>query len=88
VGQIQQRATDSRRAHARTRRPRNGRQRHPFHGQRVFDNANPIGDADALLTRDGGKQHLWIPNAGHNDIFIIATETYFAKLQSFTAQLP
>jgi fermentation-respiration switch protein FrsA (DUF1100 family) len=61
----------------------------PFtHGQRVFDNANPIGDADALLTRDGGKQHLWIPNAGHNDIFIIATETYFAKLQSFTAQLP
>jgi alpha-beta hydrolase superfamily lysophospholipase len=61
----------------------------PFtHGQRVFHNANPVGDADAPLTRDSGKQHLWIPNASHNDIFIIATETYFTKLQSFTAQLP
>jgi abhydrolase domain-containing protein 17 len=61
----------------------------PFsHGQHVFHNANPIGDADAPLTRDGGKQHLWIPNASHNDIFVIAFQTYFTKLQSFTAQLP
>jgi abhydrolase domain-containing protein 17 len=61
----------------------------PFnHGQRVFHNATPVGDADAPLTRDSGKQHLWIPNASHNDIFVIATETYFTKLQSFAAQLP
>jgi alpha-beta hydrolase superfamily lysophospholipase len=84
----------------------------PFsHGQTVFHNAPPVGDADGPLTRtrvgdassdgtlhsDGtqgakppasGKQHLWIPNAGHNDIFVIATETYFTKLQSFTNQLP
>ncbi len=61
----------------------------PFsHGQTVFHNAAPVGDQDAPLTRTGGKQHLWIPNVSHNDIFIIATETYFTKFQSFTAQLP
>jgi alpha-beta hydrolase superfamily lysophospholipase len=61
----------------------------PFaHGQAVFHNAAPIGDQDAPLTSVSGKQHLWIPNAGHNDIFVIATQTYFTKLQSFAAQLP
>ena len=61
----------------------------PFaHGQAVFHNAAPIGDQDAPLTRDGGKQHLWIPNAGHNDIFVIAAQPYFDKLKSFAAQLP
>lgn len=61
----------------------------PFsHGQAVFHNANPVGDQDGPLTRNGGKQHLWIPNASHNDIFILASHTYFDKLQSFTAQLP
>lgn len=61
----------------------------PFsHGQKVFHNASPEGDADAPLTRTSGKQHLWIPNAGHNDIFILNSQTYFQKIQSFTAQLP
>jgi alpha-beta hydrolase superfamily lysophospholipase len=61
----------------------------PFsHGQAVFHNASPIGDSDAPLTRDSGKQHLWLPNAGHNDIFIVNSATYFQKIESFTAQLP
>jgi abhydrolase domain-containing protein 17 len=61
----------------------------PFsHGQAVFHIAAPVGVSDAPLTRDGGKQHLWIPNAGHNDIFILNAGTYFDKIRSFTAQLP
>ena len=61
----------------------------PFaHGQKVFQNAQPEGDNDASLTRTSGKQHLWIPNAGHNDIFQAAPKLYFDKIQSFANEIP
>jgi abhydrolase domain-containing protein 17 len=61
----------------------------PFaHGQKVFHNAHPKGDKDVSLTRISGKQHLWIPNAGHNDIFQVAPKLYFDKVQSFANEIP
>lgn len=61
----------------------------PFaHGQKVFHNAQPDGDNDGSLTRTSGKQHLWIPNAGHNDIFQVAPKLYFDKVQSFANEIP
>ncbi|HEY4045261.1 MAG TPA: alpha/beta hydrolase [Acidobacteriaceae bacterium] len=61
----------------------------PFaHGQKVFHNAQPKGDKDASLMRTSGKQHLWIPNAGHNDIFQAAPKLYFDKVQSFANEIP
>ncbi len=61
----------------------------PFrHGQKVFRNAPPHGDKDATLTAEGGKQHLWIQGAGHNDIFEVAWKTYFDKVEAFAKELP
>jgi fermentation-respiration switch protein FrsA (DUF1100 family) len=61
----------------------------PFsHGQKVFHNAQPEGDHDAPLTRTSGKQHLWIPDAGHNDIFQAAPKLYFDRVQSFASEIP
>lgn len=61
----------------------------PFvHGQKVFHNAQPTGDNDASLTRTSGKQHLWIPSAGHNNIFRVAPKLYFDKVQSFANEVP
>lgn len=61
----------------------------PFaHGQKVFRNAPPYGGQDAPLTRDGGKQHLWIDGAGHNDIFVVAWKAYFDKVDSFVKAIP
>jgi len=49
----------------------------PFsHGQRIYELADPP------------KQHLWIPNAGHNDVLIAATDEYLYALKSFAASLP
>jgi fermentation-respiration switch protein FrsA (DUF1100 family) len=60
----------------------------PFaHGRKVFHNVEPKGDNDVSLTRTSGKQHLWIPNAGHNDILQVAPELYFDKVQSFAKQI-
>jgi fermentation-respiration switch protein FrsA (DUF1100 family) len=61
----------------------------PFsHGQKVFYNAQPEGGNDSSLTRTSGKQHLWIPNAGHNDIFQVARKLYFDRVQSFADEIP
>jgi len=61
----------------------------PFaHGEAIFRAAPPEGDQDAPLTRDGGKQHLWIPGAGHNDIFAVAPRLYFDRVEAFARQLP
>jgi abhydrolase domain-containing protein 17 len=58
------------------------------HGERVFHNAAPVGDSDVRLTREDGKQHLWIPGAGHNDIFVVAAKMYFDKLEAFARGIP
>ena len=61
----------------------------PFvHGTRVWRNAQPEGEQDAPLTRDGGKRHFWIKGAGHNNIFMVAAQAYFDAVERFAAELP
>lgn len=45
------------------------------HGRRLYAAANPP------------KQCLWIENAGHNGLLLVAKEKYFKTLQEFTSNL-
>ena len=46
-----------------------------WHGEKLYDNANEP------------KQFLWVDNAGHNDLSMVAGEQYEQKLKNFAAEL-
>jgi hypothetical protein len=46
-----------------------------WHGHRLYASAPGI------------KQCLWVPKAGHNDLFFVAGDQYLQKLQEFAAGL-
>jgi hypothetical protein len=48
----------------------------PSHGRRIYELAT------------GPKQSLWVPGAGHNDVFLTAPQDYLHALRTFAASLP
>jgi hypothetical protein len=49
----------------------------PFrHGERIFELANPP------------KQNIWLDTARHNDVMVIASQTFVAAIQNFANHLP